>query len=150
MSGLYLLARIAGTAVAIRTDEVEAVVRLREMSPVPSVAKYVVGLAALRSRVLTVVDAAAMIYGADEAAPTVRSSEDLAVVCEIGGHSYGILVESVDDIQTIDTPALPVCGRVDEVWRRYAAAVIEHEGQPYFILSKASFFEGFLTTQAAA
>lgn len=145
MSGLYLFAHIDGTAVAIRTDEVEAVVRIRELSPVPGAPSHVAGLFALRSRVLTIIDAAALVLGS--ATATGQASDDgrYAIVCQISGHSYGILVDRVDDIQRIDAAPLPVCGRIDEAWQPYAEAVIEYQGQPHFILAMTHFLEGCLS-----
>ncbi len=151
MSGLYLFARIAGTAVAMNTDEVDAVVRLRELSPIPGVASHVAGLSALRSRVLTIIDAAALVLGRKSICQLPEESEDEchAIVCEIGGHGYGILVDRVDDIQTIETPPVPICGRIDPVWQSYALGVIETEGQPYFLISLPGFLDSCLSAQAA-
>ena len=148
MSGLYLFARIAGTAVAIPTEDVEAVVRMSELSPVPGVAGYVAGLSALRSRVLTIVDAAALITGSAPVTIDEGSRENYAIVCDISGHSYGILVDGVDDIRTVTTPVLPVCGKISEVWRPYVSGAVEDEGQS-FLLSLTGLLEQCLVQQAA-
>ncbi len=50
---LFLFATIAGTPVAVRANEIEAVVRLGDIVPIQRVPDHVRGLAALRSRVLT-------------------------------------------------------------------------------------------------
>src|SRR3546814_6126183 len=63
MSQLYLFARIGGADVAVRTEEIEAVVKLTDISPVPGVPPHVAGLSALRSRVLTIIDTAALVQG---------------------------------------------------------------------------------------
>lgn len=151
MNGLYLFARIAGTAVAISTDEVDAVVRLHELSPVPGVLSHVAGLAALRSRVLTIIDATALVLGQKSAVHVSAESEQEchAIVCEIGGHGYGILVDRVDDIQTIETAPVPICGRIDPVWQPYARGVIDAPSEPYFLITLASFLDSCLSAQAA-
>ncbi len=149
MSGLYLFARIAGTPVAICTDEVEAVVRLKELSPAPGAPPYVAGLFAVRSRVLTIINAAALVAGSDNDCRLGCEEGHFAIVCEISGHSYGIMVDGVDDIQTIDTAPLPICGRVSDAWQPYAKTVIEHDGSPHFILSMTDFLESCLYAQAA-
>ncbi|HKT78077.1 MAG TPA: chemotaxis protein CheW, partial [Sphingobium sp.] len=41
MDQLYLLATLAGTRVAVATQEVEAVVKLADISPVPGMAPHV-------------------------------------------------------------------------------------------------------------
>jgi len=149
MSELYLFARIAETSVAIRTEEVEAVVRLSELSPVPGVSGHVAGLSALRSRVLTIIDATALILGTAPATIDADAGASYAIVCDISGHSYGILVDGVDDIRTVHTAALPICGRVSDAWEPYAHGVIEDEGQSYFILSLSSFLDQSVAAQAA-
>jgi len=63
MEKLYLLATLAGTRIAVEAGEVEAVVKLTEISPVPGMGAHVAGLSALRSRVLTVIDVAALVRG---------------------------------------------------------------------------------------
>ena len=149
--GLYLFARIADTAVAINTDEVDAVVRVDMLSPVPGVPGHVAGLFALRSRVLTILDAAALVYGRRHEADCAddAEAERHAIVCEIGGHGYGILVDRVDDIQTIETAPMPICGRIDPAWQAYAKGVIEMDGQPYFVVTLASFLDACFSAQAA-
>ncbi len=152
MSGLYLFARIAGTPVAILTDEVEAVVRLSELSPIPGVPGHVAGLSALRSRVLTIIDAQALILGGRGAEADSESgpkADRYAIVCDISGHSYGILVDGVDDIQTIESHPLPICGQMDAAWQPYARNVIEYMGKPHFLMSVAAFMEGCMNAHAA-
>ena len=56
MTHLYLIAQIAGRAVAIDSNQVESVVDIGEITAVPLASEHVRGLAALRSRVVTVVD----------------------------------------------------------------------------------------------
>ncbi len=141
MSTLYLFASIARTGVAIRTDEIEAVVRLKDVSPVPGVPSHVVGLSALRSRVLTVMDAATLIIGATASPQSWPEGGRLAIMCEVGGHSYGLLVDSVEDIAAISSLPLPLCGRVDRVWEPHARAVVEHDGRSHFVLSIASLLD---------
>ena len=151
MNALYLFARIAGTAVAISTDEVDAVVRLHELSPVPGVPGHVAGLAALRSRVLTIIDAATLVRSERQLPDDARAHDGdcHAIVCEIGGHGYGILVDRVDDIQTVEAAPLPICGRIEPTWQSYARGVIETGGEPYFVVTLASFLDSCLSAQAA-
>jgi len=149
MSGLYLFARVAGTDIAIRTEEIEAVVRLSELSPVPVVPGHVAGLAALRSRVLTVIDAAAQISGTPPRKIEAGSEENYAVVCDVSGHSYGILIDRVEDIRSVTTPVMPICGKLSSAWKPYALGVVEEEGRPYFLLSLPIFLDHGLHIQAA-
>lgn len=145
MNRLYLFARIAGTSVAIRTSEIEAVVKLGSLSPVPGVPRHVAGLSALRSRVLTVLDAAVLINADDR-----RSAErNYAIVCDISGHSYGFLVDEVIDISAVDNDPRPLHGRIDLAWQNYAEGVIVQDDKPYLVVPLASFVEGGGLSQAA-
>ena len=61
MAELLLIVRLAGRRVAFPAAEVEAVVELEGLTPVPRAAGHVAGLSALRSRVLTVIDGLASL-----------------------------------------------------------------------------------------
>ena len=91
MEQLYLLATLAGARIAVDASEVEAVVKLTEISPVPGMGVHVAGLSALRSRVLTIIDVAALIHGR----ATPADQRDLAIIANISGHSYGLMVDGV-------------------------------------------------------
>src|SRR3546814_19530046 len=94
MSQLYLFARIGGADVAVRTEEIEAVVKLTDISPVPGVPPHVAGLSALRSRVLTIINTAALVQGRHAAA----QPDSYAIITNLAGTSYGLLFDSVRDI----------------------------------------------------
>lgn len=97
MEALYILVRLAGQRVAIRAEHVEAVVDIDAISPTPLVAPHVAGIAALRSRVITVIDGvAALGLGSMD-----RSGRARAVVVQIDGHGYGLMVEGVEDVLSI-------------------------------------------------
>lgn len=127
---LYLYATISGTPIAISTDEIEAVVRLGDIVPVHRTAPHVRGLASLRSRVLTVIDLQARVFGR----PMTLDTAPLAIVSDIGGHSYGLLVETVADITTSANGAHAIRGRIDPVWESLASALVERDGQSHLVL----------------
>lgn len=145
MKQLYLFATLAGARVAIAAEEVEAVVRLTEISPVPGVASHVAGLTALRSRVLTVMDVPALIHGR----PMPSERRNLAVIADIGGYSYGMMVDDVTDIGYAPGGALPLRGQLDPVWAPYARGIVEYEDMPWLLVSPASFLESGGMEQAA-
>lgn len=145
MNRLYLLAQLAGTRVAIETREVEAVVKLTDISPVPGMGAHVAGLSALRSRVLTVIDVAALIRGR----PTPVEQRGFAVIADIAGHSYGLMVDAVYDICQVPEGELPLRGQLDPAWLPHARGLVEHEGQPHLLVSLAGFIEAGALAQAA-
>lgn len=137
MGQLYLFARIGGTRVAIPTGQIEAVVKLTEISPVPRVAQHVAGLSALRSRVVTVIDAAALVWGrAAKAEPGA-----FAVITDISGHSYAMTVDSVSDIAPVPGGELALRGQLDPAWRPFAHRMIENEQGPHLLINLANFIE---------
>ncbi len=147
---LFLFAAIAGTPIAVRASEIEAVVRLGDIVQIPLVQPHVRGLAALRSRVLTVIDMEKRVFGkggrpeagADGPAPLVPMSLcplAVAVVADIAAHSYGFLVDSVSDICTAPHGVQPIRGRIDPAWAPYAAALVERDGRSHLLLSLADF-----------
>ena len=145
MEQLYLLATLAGTRVAVDTGEVEAVVKLADISPVPGMAAHVAGLSALRSRVLTIIDVPALIRGT----PTPSELRGLAIIADISGHSYGLMVDAVHDICQVPEGELPLRGQLDRAWAPYARAIVENGGQPYLLVSLSSFIETGSLAQAA-
>lgn len=132
---LFLFATIAGTPVAIRANEIEAVVRLGDIVPIQRVPAHVRGLAALRSRVLTVIDIESRIFGKSMAA----GERPLAVVSEVAAHTYGLLVETVSDICEAPDGVQTIQGRIDRAWAPFATALVEREGRSHLLLSVSDF-----------
>lgn len=145
MDRLYLFATLAGTRIAVETGEVEAVVRLTDVSPVPGMGAHIAGLSALRSRVLTIIDVAALIHGV----ASTRVERGLAIIADISGHSYGLMVDGVTDICRVPEGELPLRGQIGPAWAPYARAIVEHEGHPWLLVSLAAFIEGGALAQAA-
>lgn len=144
MSQLYLFARAAGTRIAIRTEEIEAVVKLADISPVPGMPPHIAGLSALRSRVLTMIDIGALVYG--RATPAAQRTH--AIIAEISGHSYGMIVESVSDICTAPEGELPLRGKLDPAWRPFGQAIVENEEGPNLLVSLLQFIDPSLAQAA--
>lgn len=121
----------------VATDEIEAVMRLGEISPVPGTPPYVAGLAALRSRVLTVIDVAALITGSCGIIVNGEGNAHHAIICEADGHSYALLVDGVEDILTISGEIPSTDPPIDGRWRPYVQGGMEKDGQYYLLLSVA-------------
>lgn len=132
---LFLFADVADTAIAIPTDELEAVVHLSEIIPVARTAHYVRGMAALRSRVLTVIDAHARITGELAA----LSAAPLAIVAEFDGHGYALLIDNVSDICAVEDGIVPVRGRISKAWAPFARGMVLHDGTTHLALSIQDF-----------
>lgn len=137
MSQLYLFARIGGTNVAVPTGQIEAVVKLTEISPVPRVPSHVAGLSALRSRVVTVIDTAALVWNRSAKAEPGA----FAIITDISGHSYAMTVDAVSDIAAVPGGELALRGQLDPAWQPFANRIVENEHGPHLLISLASFIE---------
>jgi purine-binding chemotaxis protein CheW len=132
MSHLYLIAQVAGRPVAIDSDQVESVVDIGEVTAVPRASRHVRGLAALRSRVVTVVDTQSAL--GMEAADHARR----AVITHVEGHHYALLVDALDDVAPFDL--LPLGGGValDAAWRSAGRGIVERDGEPILAIDLAA------------
>lgn len=133
---LVLIVRIAGQQVAIRADAVSSVTELDEIAPVPRAVAHIAGLAALRSRVLTVIDTYAAIG-------LVRPREGReAVVVELDGHHYALAVDSVDDVMEASAETTATRTPLKGGWARIAAGTVEADGNMLLLIDVAALIAG--------
>ena len=132
MSGGSLRGLLAGRRAAIPADRVNSVIELADITPVPRTAPHVLGLAALRSRPLTVIDCAASL-GADGS--VAQGAANRTVVVEHDGHLYGLLVAAADDIVAALGEPDPLGADPGEGWRRCASGRVETEHGALLLLS---------------
>ena len=104
MIEMLLVVVLAGRRAVIPAIEVNSVIEVAEVNPVPRTAAHVAGLAELRSRPLT-----------------------RAVVVEHQGHLYGLLVEAADDIVAARSEPGPLGADPGPGWSRVATGRIETE-----------------------
>ena len=147
MSTLLLIVSIAGERVALPSSEVESVVELDGVVPVPRAAAHVAGLSALRSRVLTVIDAKRSLeLGDSECADGIRE----AVVAELDGHHYALIVDDVEDVVEALSEPTPVRGTMQAGWERVAVGMVETESGPILLVDVAALVAGAEPGRAAA
>jgi purine-binding chemotaxis protein CheW len=136
MSELILIVRLAGERVALRASEVESVVEIEAVTPAPGAAPHVVGVAALRSRVVTVIDGAASLR--EGGLTRVRD----AAVAVVDGHAYALLVDSVEDVVASDGEPRPLPGAVGGDWSRIAGAAVAAEGDLLLLVDIPALIAG--------
>lgn len=132
MSGLYVVAWIGAQRVAFDATRVEAVVDIAMVVPVPLAAAHVIGLAAIRSHVITVIDCG-VATGGGFGAPTGR-----AIVTAIDGHRYALRVDRVDDVVSSPIHAASADLPVGPAWCGFAAGMIEVEDGFALVIDPAS------------
>lgn len=134
---LYLIVSVAGREVALPADQVESVVEVDAITPVPRVRPHIAGMFALRSRVLTVIDSTAAL-GLGRTAFVLPCT---AAIVLVEGHAYALLVDSVDDVVPAEAPQrAPAI--LDPVWAAASRGAIEHEGRALLLIDPAYLVEG--------
>lgn len=138
MSDLYLLVTIGGRRGAIPGAQVQSVVEIDQVVPVPQAPPHVAGLAALRSRALTVIDTRAAI-GLD---PAGFDTEGRAAVVEVDGHAYALLVDAVEDVAEAQAAAALSGGTLGAEWDRVAQGYLETATGPAVLVDIAQLVAG--------
>jgi len=138
METLYLIVWIAGQRVALPAQHVESVVEIDAITPVPLVAGHIAGLAALRSRVLTIVDSLAAL----ELGHTPLDGQRDAVIATVESHLYGLLVDRVEDVVALPGPLQPVRTALGPGWARAARGMIDHDGCALLVLDPVALVAG--------
>jgi purine-binding chemotaxis protein CheW len=134
---LFLIAHIAGRGVAIDSAQVESVVDIGQVTPIPRVASHIRGLAALRSRVVTVIDAHAAL-----GLPPLGISGSRAVITVIDGHHYAVLVDSLEDVAPFSASPLPSGIVLDGGWRQVGCGEVERDGEPILAIDLTALVHG--------
>lgn len=130
---LFLVAHIAGRAVAIDAAQVESVVDLGQSVPVPGARAEVLGLAALRSRVVTVIDTLVALGLPSYGAPGRR-----AVITRVDEHLYAVPVDMLEDVAPFVPTPLPVGLHLDGRWADIGRGLVARDGEALLVIDLAS------------
>ncbi|HYD38864.1 MAG TPA: chemotaxis protein CheW [Allosphingosinicella sp.] len=124
MAELLLVVRLGGERIALPSAEVDSVVEIESLTPVPGAAAHVAGLAALRSRVLTVIDCLASL----DPKRRLAGGRSEAVMAVVDGHPYALMVEAVEDVIESSGERQPPMASLAGGWRRIGQATVEADG----------------------
>ena len=128
MTELFLVGRVAGRGVAVPTAQVASVVDIGEVVAVPRAPVAVLGLAALRRRVVTVIDTAVALGAA-------RPGEgNRAVITSVDGHEYAMKVDSLEDVAPFERRPLSSGLTLQGGWALAGTGLIERDGEPLLVL----------------
>ena len=133
MTALYLIAAVDGRGIAIDAGQIDSVIDVGEIVAVPRVGTAIRGLAALRSRVVTVIDTRQLL-GGRPAPEGVRR----AVTTMIDGHLYAFLVDSLEDVAPFEPQPLAAGMALGGGWRDAGTGLIERDGEPLLIVDLAA------------
>jgi purine-binding chemotaxis protein CheW len=137
MAELLLIVSLAGEQVAVLASDVESVVEVEALTPVPRADDHIAGLTALRSRVLTVVDCLASIEPGGRIA---EPRDGLVVVAD--GHPYALLVDRVEDVVDATGGIAPVPASLAPGWARIATGYVPAEGRLFLLIDVHALIDG--------
>ena len=139
MNELLLIVTVAGQRLALRAAEVQSVIEVGALAPVPRAPHHVAGLSALRSRVLTAIDCRRCVDMAEriEAPPAAY-----AAVVEHDGHSYALLVDAVDDVTTSLSEVEVVRAPLGPGWDAMTQGMVETAEGPLLLVDIGAMIAG--------
>lgn len=146
MTDLLVMAQVAGRRCALSALEVQSVIDVGEITPIPRAPAHVTGLAALRSQALTVLDCRSAI-GLDR---TGFATDARAVVVRVEGHSYALKVDLIDDVAKAQGVPTLLPGGFGSLWDRVARGMVETDRGPALLLDLAALVAGPAAARAAA
>lgn len=139
MSHLLLIVVLAGEKIALRADDVQSVIELEMLTPVPCAPSHVAGLSALRSRVLTVIDGQCSL-GLGQAPDRAAGASAAVVVHD--GHSYALLLDNIKGVAQARSDPQPVRTRLGADWARMSHGVVETDEGPLLLIDVAALITG--------
>lgn len=146
MYDLLVMAQIAGRRCALHAPDVQSVIEIGVVTPVPRSPDFIAGITAMRSQALTVIDCRRAI-GFD---PAHWALDHRAIVVAIAGYSYALRIDSIEDITTAIGEPDQVPGGFGPEWSRVSTGLLETQTGPALLLDLAKLIEGPQSFGAAA
>jgi purine-binding chemotaxis protein CheW len=140
-----LLVSIGGELAGIDSAIIRSVVELEAITPVPRAPEHIAGLAALRSRAMTVVDCRRSL----ELPPSEDADGYLAVVVEVDEFLYALAVDAVEEVVPLEGDPAEVRADLLPGWSRAALGMIETSAGPALMLDPGKLIEGPAKREAA-
>lgn len=115
--------RLADEYYGINVMQVQEVLRLTEISPVPGAPDYVLGIVNLRGNVVTVIDARRR-FGL----PAKEADEQSRIIfVEVGGQVIGMLVDSVAEVVYLHQSEIDTAPNVSDDSSRFIQGVCNRD-----------------------
>lgn len=93
----YVLCALAGTTYALRSDEIEQLEMVGQLTPVPNAPAFVDGVTSVRGRVIPAISLRAR-FGFERAVHDLRSR---LIIVRAGGRSVGLIVDNAREFASI-------------------------------------------------
>ncbi|MCK0129217.1 chemotaxis protein CheW [Erythrobacter sp. F6033] len=138
MTDLMVMAQIAGRRCALPAHDVQSVIELGKVTPVPQTPEFIAGITALRSQALTVIDCRLAL-----GFPAIEwHTDSRAAVVSINGYSYALVIDAIEDITTSIGEPAQVTGGFGSEWSRVATGMIETSSGPALLIDLAELIAG--------
>lgn len=138
MNDLLVMAQIAGRRCAFRAGDVQSVIEIGTITPVPATPDFIAGITAMRSQALTVIDCRRAI-GFD---PGQWALDHRAIVVAVAGYSYALRIDLIEDITTGVAEPDVVPGGFGTEWTRVASGLIETRAGPALLIDLGALISG--------
>lgn len=139
MNELLVMAQIAGRRCAFKADDVQSVIEIGTIIPVPRAPGFIAGLTAMRSQALTVIDCRSAI-GFD---PASYATDHRAIVIGISGYSYALRIDAIEDIAAAVAEPISVPGGFGDQWSRVASGLVETRAGPVLLIDLGALIAGW-------
>jgi purine-binding chemotaxis protein CheW len=149
MSELLLLGSIGGERVAFRAADVQSVMEVDRITPAPMTPPWVVGLTALRSRALTVIDSALSLELPGASQNDTARSATSAIVVEQDKHLYALLVDAISDVSAATAAPVAPPTRLSKGWERCSLGLVETSCGPMLMIDPLAVIAGPDQAEAA-
>ena len=115
--------KLAEEVYGINVMQVQEVLRLTEITPVPGAPAYVLGIINLRGNVVTVIDSR-IRFGLPVREAT---EESRIIITEVGGHVIGMLVDSVAEVVYLHQSDIDTAPNVSDDSSRFIQGVCNRD-----------------------
>ena len=134
----FVTFEIGGQLFGVPIDEVQDVFKPQRLTPVPLSHTDVAGVLNLRGRIVTMIDCRQHLGMGS------RSADDIimAVGVERGGESYGLLIDSIGDVLSLEPTAFePNPVNLDPRWRAVSKGVFRLANRLLIVLNIAKILD---------
>ena len=144
----YVTLRVAGQLFGVEALAVHDVFHPRGLTPVPLARPQILGVLNLRGRIVTAVCARKRLGLPPREAD---ASEPMAIGLEVGGDSYGLIVDAVDEVLKLDTDKMhPAPGNLPPRWAEIIKGVWRLDGELLVALDAGKLLDAGSSVKAAA
>lgn len=132
----YVTFRLSDETYSINVMQVQEVLRLTEIAPVPGAPDYVLGIINLRGNVVTVIDARRRLG----LPPKEEDEATRIIVVEVDKHVIGMLVDSVAEVIELSSAEIEAAPNVgNDESSKYIQGIASRDGELVIVMDLNRF-----------